>query len=565
MDVAKEKQKQLKSIFPEVFKEDQIDFEQLQRVLGQWVDQGKEKFGLTWAGKSECAKVIQAPAKGILKPCKAESLNWDTTGNLFIEGENLEVLKILQRSYLGQVKMIYIDPPYNTGKEFIYPDKHSDHLDHYLKYTGQKDVNGNGFLTNVESNGRFHSKWLNMMYVRLYIARSFLRKDGVIFISIDDNEVHHLRSLCDEIFGKENFIAHLIWNNSTGGGLPQKHFNSNNEYILCYGKDTSQISSFYAPMSLQAQNQYNKEDEEGKYRQQQFAWQNASTGENQKYPIEMPDGTHIIPKPGYLYRFTLETFNKKKDQNLIIFKKTKQSCFQTVDGQKTNWSISVKDYLGDGQTRPTTLLPKEYVKQNIEAVKEIKSLFNNQKLIEYTKPTTLLKYLIQIGTNNIGTNNIGANNIGTKKNDIVMDFFAGSGTTAHATMELNAEDGLNRQYICVQLPERCPTKSEAFKAGYKNIADIAKDRIRRATQKIQETHPTKQIDLGFKVFKLDRSCYTKEWDDTPHQDTQLLLDQMREQIDYVDLQLLNGIFSMNFSSKKVYLLQNLLKKEHFKM
>ena len=387
-----------------------------------------------------------------------------------------------------------------------------------------------------------------MMYVRLYIARSFLRKDGVIFISIDDNEVHHLRSLCDEIFGKENFIAHLIWNNSTGGGLPQKYFNSNNEYILCYGKDASQISSFYAPMSLQAQNQYNKEDEEGKYRQQQFAWQNASTGENQKYPIEMPDGTYIIPKPGYLYRFTLETFNKKKDQNLIIFKKTKQSCFQTVDGQKTHWSISVKDYLGDGQTKPTTLLPKEYVKQNIEAVKEIKSLFNNQKIIEYTKPTTLLKYLIQIGAN---------------KNDIVMDFFAGSGTTAHATMELNAEDGLNRQYICVQLPERCPAKSEAFKSGYKNIADIAKDRIRRATQKLQEAHPSKQIDLGFKVFKLDKSCYTKEWDDTPHQDTQLLLDQMREQIDYIDLQASKWDFFYEFLIKEGLSLTEPIKERTF--
>lgn len=503
VNIAEAKKKQLKQMFPEVFCEDQIDWKKLKVLLGKDLYTNGERYHIDWAGKSDCLLKIQQPTRATLRPCRGESVDWETTGNLFIEGDNLEVLKILNRSYASKVKMIYIDPPYNTGKEFIYSDKHLQTIDDYLRYTGQVDGNGHKFANGQEDvNGRFHSKWMNMIYPRLFWARNFLREDGVIFISIDDNEVHNLRKICDEIFGEENFIAILIWNNSTGGGLQKKHFNQNNEYILCYGKNASQIPPFKAPMSSTAQEQYNKEDERGKYREQQFAWQNPSKGKNQKYPIETPDGTKIIPKEGYLYRFVEKTFREKQNQQIIVFKKTKNSSFTTIDGKETTWSISVKDYLEDGKATPTTLLPKEYVKMNIEAVNEIKRLFD-YKIMEYTKPTSLLTYLM---------------NIATEKDSLVMDFFAGSATTAHAVMQLNKEDGGHRRYICIQLPEPLKPNTDAYKAGMRTIADIGKERLRRAIKQLKSANNGQRSftdngrDLGFKVLKLDKSNF-RVWDE----------------------------------------------------
>ena len=513
--------------FPSIFSEGRVDYERLKRALGEELDDHKERYGLSWAGKRNCFRAIQTPTTATLKPARDQSVNFDTTNNIFIEGDNLEVLKVLQRSYYGKVKMIYIDPPYNTGHDFIYNDKFAQHKREYLQQVGALDAEGNVvnaelYRQNSREAGHFHSTWLNMIYPRLFVARNLLRHDGVIFVSIDDNEVHNLRMIMNEIFGEENFVAQFIWNNSTGGGLRKKHVNNCHEYILLYAKNSAVLNTLWAPLSEKGKSQYNKKDDNGLlYREQQFAWQNNSTNKNQKYPIAMPDGIRILPKKGYIYRFVRESFERLKSEGKIVFKQTKQSVYETEQGEPTEWSIAVKDYLGDALTAPISILPKEHVKMNIEAASEIKNIFN-RKIFDYSKPNSLLKYFLQIGT---------------RGDNIILDFFAGSATTAHAVMAQNAHDGGARKYICVQLPEVCPEESEARKAGYNTIADIATERIRRAGAQIEKekkehlNHSDTPLDTGVKVFRLSQSNF-KIWNPNIKNEEELLA-QMREFVDAV--------------------------------
>ena len=516
MDIFKEKREKLKELFPEVFAEEHIDFDQFKRVLGEWVESGPERFGLNWPGKAECMKVIQAPAKGTLKPCKEESINWDTTENLFIEGDNLEILKLLQKAYFGKVKMIYIDPPYNTGKEFIYPDKYSEGLDTYLRYTGQKDNNGHKFSTNSDTNGRFHSRWLNMMYPRLYLAKNLLREDGVIFISIDDNEQANLKKLCDQIFGEENFIDSIVWKKKYGGGAKEKYLVSVHEYILIYAKNKIKLPDILITFEEKKAKRFYKHKDEnfeklGYYRTHPLeAVKSVDVRQNLNFPIIAPDKTQIYPKRQW--RWSKDRVKEAISKNEILFNKNQ-------DGQ---WVLYSKQYLNDesGERRKTKA---QSIIDNIftqEGTKEIISLFGDDKTFPFPKPVELLKKLIEIGC--------------LSNNDIVMDFFAGSATTAHATMKINAEDGGHRRYICVQLPEPLQQDTEAHKNGYKTVADIGKERIRRVIKQFEDKSPNPEsLDLGFKVLKLDKSCF-KEWDGNPNISQQMLLKQIEEQIDYID-------------------------------
>ena len=511
MDISEEKRKKLKELFPEVFNEEHIDFDQLKRVLGEWVEPKQERFGLNWPGKAECMKVIQAPAKGTLKPYKEESINWDTTENLFIEGDNLEVLKLLQKTYFGKVKMIYIDPPYNTGKEFIYPDKYSEGLDTYLRYTDQKDSNGHKFSTNSDTNGRFHSRWLNMMYPRLYLAKNLLCEDGVIFISIDDNEQANLKKLCDQIFGEENFIEIIIWK-KRGAPPNDKCIGSVHEYILVFSKNITYTKLYRKRRSTTQLSRYKNPDNHPK-----GPWASDNLMANVKggryvkslhFPIRNPNtGEDHYPSSSGNWRFNRERIQQLIDNNEIDF------------GNNGKGRPKLKRFLSEvSEGVPFSTLWDD-VPHNSKGSSEIANLLGNLNIFDTAKPTDLIIELIKLAT---------------KEKDIILDFFAGSASTAHAVMNLNNEDSGNRKFIMVQLPEPCLNKSEAFKAGYKTVADIGKERIRRVIKDIKDkSSNSDSLDLGFKVLKLDKSCF-KEWDSDPNISQQMLLKQIEKQIDYID-------------------------------
>ena len=513
MGIAQQKREQLKKLFPEVFSENKLDFDQLKRVLGEWVEPTGERFGLNWSGKAECMKIIQQPSIATLKPVRSESSNFDHTENLFIEGDNLEVLKLLQKSYFAKVKMIYIDPPYNTGKEFIYPDKYSETLATYLSYTGQVDGNGKKFATNTETNGRYHSRWLNMMFPRLYLARNLLRRDGAIFISIDDNEVAHLRKLCDEIFGEENFVTNVIWQKKYTRANDAKWFSDNHDHILCYAKQKEFFKIKQLPRNKKQLAAYRNPDNHPK-----GIWKatplHAKSGSNTS-PYIFKDGTKWVPPVGTYRRFTDESMKEMEENNEIWF------------GDEGNQTPQRKSFLcdvKDGIT-PTTLWLYDEVGHNHEASDELKKLdmkgnFNNPK------PTRLVQRMMQLSESE-------------SKNDIMLDFFSGSSSSAHAVMELNKEDGGKRKFIMVQLPEPCDDKSEAFEAGYKTIADIGKERIRRVAKKIEEErnpqsalNKESHLDLGFKVFKLDRSNF-KVWESNVEKVNDLGK-QLEMHLEYID-------------------------------
>ncbi len=484
-NLSEEKLFELRRILPEAFSENKIDWEKLRTVLGDAVDAHIEKFGFTWAGKSNAIKNVLIPSKATLNPAPDESVKFDESENLFIEGDNLEVLKLLQKAYFEKVKMIYIDPPYNTGGDFVYKDNFAAPLDNYLKQTGQKNGNGEHLTTNKETNGRFHSDWLSMMYPRLKLAWNLLRDDGVIFVSIDDNEVHHLRILMNEIFGEENFITNFVWHSSTGGGIRSKFANQSHQYVLCYAKSVEDVEMFYAPLSEDAKKQYKKEDEKGVYREKDFAWKNSSWGANQKYFIECPDGEKARPKDGYLYRFIEPTFKESLANNMVVFKEARNSPLVNEKGEQSKWNIYIKKYLGDGTGAPSSVIPRDLVGINNEGTTELNELFGSS-LFESPKNVRLLTYLLSLADSDDG--------------DIILDFFAGSGSTSHAVMALNQKDGINRKWIVVQLPEKTDTDSAAYKAGYKTIAELSVERIRRAAKKLD-------VQDGFKVFRLAASNY----------------------------------------------------------
>ena len=460
----------LKVIFPTAFSENCIDFDALRTLLGGEIVDSAEKYGLNWHGKKNALQVALSPSFGALRPCREESVDWDSTQNMFIEGDNLEALKLLQRSYSQKIKMIYIDPPYNTGKEFIYPDKWQDNLDTYLRYTGQIDESGDKFSTNTETDGRYHTNWLNMMYPRLKMAWNLLSDDGVIFVSINDKEVHNLRILMDSIFGEGNFITQFIWKTKTAAkGVPTDNMLvSNHEYVLCYQKYIFRFLGL--PRS---ENQYSNPDNDPR-----GDWK----ADNMKSTISEKVFSITDPETGIQYTktwaFSESTIAKMIEEKRIIF---------PSNGTGTPRQ---KKFIYEHKNENIPITSDRGVFHTETATNKLKELFDQKKLFKSPKPIELVKFFIQQSTQNI---------------DIILDFFAGSSTTAHAVMQLNAEDGGNRRCISVQLPEIIQDDTEAAKSGYKNIAEIGKERIRRAATHIKNENPNYEGDLGFKVFNLDTS------------------------------------------------------------
>jgi len=494
MNITEEQKSKLKQIFPYVFNEDKIDFDKLRLTLGEAVDEGRERYGMTWAGKSECFKIIQQPSIGTLKASKEESVNFDDSENLFIEGDNLEVLKILQKSYYGKVKMIYIDPPYNTGKEFIYPDKYAETLDTYLAYTGQVNDEGIKFSTNTESDGRFHSKWLNMMYVRLFLARNLLQDDGVIWISIDDIEVGNVRQMLNEIFGEENFVATFIWEKRKTREN-RRVFSFNHDYIVCYAKEKNafQLSRNLLPLTEEARSRYKNPDNDprGDWQSVALTAQAGHGTSAQFYTIITPSGRKVDPPSGNCWRVTEHRLKEMIEEKRIWFGEDGNN----VPRQKV--FINEQD---EGLT-PHTLWTADEVGTTDSAKRSLNLLFNGVTIFDTPKPVELLTRMCQISMG---------------PEDIALDFFAGSASLSEAILRLNYSDKGKRRYIVVQLPEPCDEASEAYKAGCKTIADIGKERIRRLISKIEDEHKQsssqttfsdsdskdniKQLDLCFKVF-----------------------------------------------------------------
>ncbi len=521
-DIAEENIQKLKAIFPDVFTEDKVDFEKLQQVLGDYVEDSKERYNFTWNGKGRALRLSQTPSLGTLRPCKEESKDWDTTQNLYIEGDNLEVLKLLQKSYHGKVKMIYIDPPYNTGGDFVYPDNFTDSIENYKQITGQIDAKGKNISSNSETSGRYHTDWLNMMYPRLRLARNLLTDDGVIFISIDDNEIENLKKVCNEVFGEENFLVNSIW---ISGRTSASHFTNSHEYILGYAKSKASLPLFpYLDNSILISDRtIKKPGEKNPLSDITFPEGIEFECEDKVFPNKFGD-----KEPVEIVEGVFESKNKKLKNKVTIRAAwamkdmiTKWlSGEEVIDqkGQKVNRfffkSNGVLQYEKEkGTVHPNSVIQDITTKQG---TKEVNSLFSND-LFPFPKPTNLVTYFSPA--------------MYTKNNDaIILDFFSGSATTAHSVMQLNAEDGGNRKFIMVQLQEPTDEKSEAYKAGYMNICEIGKERIRRAGDKIREENKDKEnienLDIGFKVLKLDTSNIRKWQPDYDNLEQSIL--------DYVD-------------------------------
>ena len=485
----------LVQLFPEVVTEGKIDWQKLQATLGEAVDLG-ERYGLGWKGKSDVFTTIQEKTVQTLHPDRANSVDWDTTGNMFIEGDNLAALKILHKAYYGKVKMIYIDPPYNTGNDFIYNDDFKQTRRSYEAEAGITDDEGNvvrddGLRTNT--GGHKHSNWLNMMYPRLFLARNLLRQDGVIFVSIDDNEVHNLRLMMNEIFGEENFVAQIVWERAYAPVNLKHHFSESHDYIVCFARNIGLLDKLSLKRNEAADARYKNPDNDPR-----GIWQsdNFSVGPaNQKniYEIITPSGRRVLPPSGYSWRFS-----EKKTQELIADNRVWFGASGSGVPRYKRFLSEVKD----GVT-PMTVWKYTDVGHSQDATKEVKDLFDGVAYFDYPKPVKLIKQLASLCTDG---------------NDIILDFFSGSGTTAHAVAELNAEDGGNRRWICVQLPELTDEKSEAYKAGYRTIADIARERIRRAGAKIRADQADKlasrsvPLDLGFRAYRVGYSNF-KQWNE----------------------------------------------------
>lgn len=476
-----------------------IDADVLRQEISATVVEGsQERYQFTWPDKKKSVVLANQPIAKTLRLDREKSVGRDgtpgsiDTENIYIEGDNLDALKLLQETYLGKVKMIYIDPPYNTGNDFIYEDDFSKETGDYLGNSGQFDEEGNRLVQNTESNGRFHTDWLNMLYPRLRLAKDLLSEQGVLVISIDDNEIENMKKCCNDIFGEDNFINCFIWNCSTAGGIRPKFASKTHEYILVYAKKKNAMNMIYAPLSSDAIKMYKQKDEKGLYRDKDFVFKNKSTNSNQKYGIECPDGEVVYPKDGYIYRFIRPKFSEALKKKMVTFKKTNTGPLVTVDGQQAHWNIYIRKYLGEATGAPSTLIPKEMMSIYNVGTQCVQNLFGGVRVFENVKPVDVITYLV---------------NMLSSTDDTILDFFSGSATTAHAVMQLNAEDGGHRKFIMVQLPEQTDAKSEAYKAGYKTICEIGEERIRRAGKKIKEENPltTADLDIGFRVFKVDSS------------------------------------------------------------
>lgn len=518
LDVADLQRQKLKELFPEALTEGgKVDWDKLRLTLGEMIDTGKERFGMNWPGKADCFKTIQQPSVATLVPARDESVDFDTTENLFIEGDNLEVLKLLQKSYLGKVKMIYIDPPYNTGNDFIYPDNYSENLDTYLEYTGQIDGEGRKFSTNVDTDGRFHSKWMNMMYPRLFLAKNLLREDGVIFISIDDSEAGNLRSLCSEIFGEENFVTNVIWQKRYTRSNNTVEFTTVVENIFVYAK-SEKFEVNLLPRTDEADDRYTNPDNDPK-----GPWKGASflnpappsKRPNLCYPIKNPYTGEVTLPTTNAWRRSKEEFERLQREGQLYWGMDKKSKLP-----------SIKMYLSDARgLTPINFWSHDYAGNTDEGTKQLEELFD-AKLFDFPKPVTLIKRVLEHGTDS---------------DSIVLDFFAGSATTAHAVMDLNQEDGGQRKFICVQLPEPTDEDGEVFQAGYKTISEISKERIRRASSKIKAeaeastdllTEEKAESDLGFRVFKLTKSNF-HVWDASVAKDPEAIQQALELHVDHI--------------------------------
>jgi len=485
-DLAEENIEKLRQLFPDVFTEGKVNFEKLRQVLGNYIETSKERYNFTWNGKAKALRLAQTPSLGTLRPCKEESKDWDTTQNLYIEGDNLEVLKLLQKSYHNKVKMIYIDPPYNTGKDFVYPDNFTDSIENYKIITGQVDEEGKSISSNSETSGRYHTDWLNMMYPRLRLVRNLLTDDGVIFISIDDNEVDNLKKICNEVFGEENFVACVVWERAYSPVNLKKHFSENHDYALCYAKSINNCICNGLKRSDDTNDRYKNPDNDPR-----GEWKSSdlSVGpiiQEKVYEIVTPSGRKVFPPQGYCWRLTKERFEEFVADNRIWF------------GEDGNNVPSIKRFLSEVKDTITPMTVWKYseVGHSQDAKQKLIKLFDGKACFDYPKSVELIKRMIELYSNN---------------NSIILDFFSGSATTAHAVMQLNVEDGGKRKFIMVQLPEPTDEKSEAYKAGYKNICEIGKERIRRAGEKLKEEKglEAQNLDIGFKVLKLDNSNIRK--------------------------------------------------------
>ena len=497
-----------------------INFELLKQMLSDDIIEGDEVYEFTWVGKKASIVEASKPIRKTLRPCKEESVNWDSTENLYIEGDNLEVLKLLQESYLGKVKMIYIDPPYNTGNDFIYNDDFKMSREEYADEQGEYDDDGNRMFKNTDSNGRFHSDWCSMIYSRLMLARNLLRDDGVIFISIDDNEQENLKKICDDVFGEDNFIGNLVWQKNFAPKNDNKYISTSTEFILLYSKNKSNFDRGLLKREEKHNKGYSNPDNDPR-----GVWTSGSMlattfSENGVFQIVSPNGNIHLPSPGRCWRFSKQKVEELSKDNRLWFGKNEEGVPR------------IKRFLfemSDGIVPQNLLLYKE-VGSNQDGNKELKDLFDTQ-LFSFPKNTKLINRLLTIAN--------------TNKDSVILDFFSGSSTTAHAVMKLNAEDGGNRKFIMVQLPEQTDEKSEAYKAGYKNICEIGKERIRRAGQKILKENEDKagieNLDIGFRVLKLDESNMTDVYYN-PADYNQNLLSELESNIksDRTDLDLLFG-------------------------
>jgi len=503
--ITEEQLAQLRDLMPQVFTEGKIDFDKLQASLGDFGNENPERYSFSWAGKRDAIRILQTPSRAALIPARKESVDFDKTQNIFIEGDNLEVLKLLYKPYFGQVKMIYIDPPYNTGNDFVYPDNFADPLDTYLKLTGQKDSAGNLLTSNAETGGRYHSAWLSMMHPRLFLARQLLTEDAVIFVSIDDNEIHNLRSLMNEIFGEENFVATIIWQKKYSPQNDARYFSDMHDFILLFAKNKTTWRPIPLARTETQDAAYKNPDNDprGDWKAtDSTSNKSRSQRPNLYYPFINPNtGEKVYPLETRVWRYSKSVHEEKQKDSRVWW---------GTNG--TNKVPSYKSFLSEvKQGRvPTTIWTYQDVGHNQSARQDLNSLITNNTF-DTPKPVELIKRMLELSTT-------------SDEEDIILDFFAGSGTTAQAVLDINREDSGNRKFILVQLPE--PTKDEQFST----IAEICKERIRQVIKKMKKEREgqlklDKPEDLGFKVFKLRESNY-KQWDETEQKDPKTYAKQM---------------------------------------
>jgi adenine-specific DNA-methyltransferase len=581
LDILSDKLNKLKELIPGAFTEGEIDWEKLKLTLGDDLNLSEERYHINWAGKSEVFRILQQRTAATLIPNKNESVNFDETENVFIEGENLEVLKVLQKSYFGKIKMIYIDLPYNTGNDsFIYPDRFSETKNEYLKRIGDKDEEGyllkeGMYRKNSKDAGHYHSNWLTMMYPRLYLARNLLRDNGVIFVSIDDNEVHNLRLIMNEIFGEENFLSQIIVR-ANSRGQTYKQIAKTHEYILIYTRNFE--SELYELEKDELSNDLNMEDDVSSYNLRELRNRNPKFGKHNRpnlyYPIYVnpesydQDGHHPISlEKTKEYKVEVFPLNSEGKESCWRWSKVKLSENFLAETLKSNIIARKK---GNGtfgifeKYRKTTYKPKSIWEDNSFLTETGTMEFRElglEGLFDFPKPVSLVKQNVELSTN-------------SEDEDMILDFFAGSGTTAQAVMELNNEDGGNRKFILVQLPEKTKEDSEAYKAGYKTIADICKERIRRVIEKLkqnskvksqkkgqeelklehsEESNNEQNVDLGFKVFKFTNSNF-KIW----RSDLVETEEDLNKMVDIFDTQVKEG-------SKEENMLYELMLKSGYKL